>query len=75
MKRRYSKEIHIGNIPVGGNSPITVQSMLNTKTVDIDGSLAQINELSKVGKRNYFLNQHFGNKRTSIDYTLYASCY
>ena len=49
MKRRYSKEIHIGNIPVGGNSPITVQSMLNTKTVDIDGSLAQINELRKVG--------------------------
>ena len=49
MKRRYSKEIHIGNIPVGGNSPITVQSMLNTKTVDIDGSLAQINELKKVG--------------------------
>ena len=49
MKRRYSKEIHIGNVPVGGNSPITIQSMLNTKTIDIDGSLAQINELREVG--------------------------
>ena len=49
MKRRYSKVIHIGNIPVGGNSPITIQSMLNTKTVDIDGSLAQINDLKEAG--------------------------
>ena len=49
MKRRYSKEIHIGNIAVGGNAPITVQSMLNTKTVDVDGSLTQINELKEVG--------------------------
>ena len=49
MKRRYSKEIHIGTIPVGGNSPITIQSMLNTKTIDIDGSLAQIKELREVG--------------------------
>ncbi len=49
MKRRYSKEIHIGNIRVGGDAPITVQSMLNTKTVDIDGSLAQIKELTDVG--------------------------
>lgn len=49
MKRRYSKEIHIGNIAVGGNAPITVQSMLNTKTVDVDGSLTQINELKEAG--------------------------
>ena len=49
MKRRYSKEIHIGNIKVGGDAPITVQSMLNTKTIDIDGSLAQIKELTDVG--------------------------
>ncbi|MBR7162860.1 MAG: flavodoxin-dependent (E)-4-hydroxy-3-methylbut-2-enyl-diphosphate synthase [Clostridia bacterium] len=49
MKRRYSKEIHIGNIAVGGNAPITIQSMLNTKTVDVDGSLTQINELKEVG--------------------------
>lgn len=49
MKRRYSKEIHIGNVAVGGNAPITIQSMLNTKTVDVDGSLTQINELKEVG--------------------------
>ncbi len=49
MKRRYSKEIHIGNIAVGGKSAITIQSMLNTKTIDVDGSLAQINELREAG--------------------------
>ena len=49
MKRRYSKEIHIGNVAVGGNSTITIQSMLNTKTIDVDGSLAQINELREAG--------------------------
>jgi (E)-4-hydroxy-3-methylbut-2-enyl-diphosphate synthase len=49
MKRRYSKEIHIGNIAVGGNSAITIQSMLNTKTIDVDGSSAQINELREAG--------------------------
>lgn len=49
MKRRYSREIKIGDIAVGANAPITVQSMLNTKTVDIDSSLQQINDLKKAG--------------------------
>lgn len=34
---------------IGGDAPITVQSMLNTKTVDIEGSLNQIHDLQKVG--------------------------
>ncbi len=47
--KRYSKEISIGDIKVGGGAPITVQSMLNTKTTNIEGSLRQINELRSAG--------------------------
>lgn len=49
MERRKSREVSVGNIKIGGNSPITVQSMLNTKTVDVEGSIKQINELKKAG--------------------------
>ncbi len=47
--RRYSKEVSIGDVKVGGKNPVTIQSMLNTKTVDVEGSLAQINELKDAG--------------------------
>ncbi len=39
----------VGDIAIGGDSPITVQSMLNTKTTDVEGSLAQIKALQDVG--------------------------
>ena len=39
----------IGDIKIGGNAPISVQSMLNTKTVDIEGSIKQIEQLRSVG--------------------------
>lgn len=48
-KRRLSRKIFIGDIPVGGDAPITVQSMLNTKTTDVEGSLKQIDSLKRVG--------------------------
>ena len=47
--RRSSKEIKVGNVSVGGDSLISVQSMTNTLTSDIDSTLAQINELHKEG--------------------------
>ncbi|MEG1528860.1 MAG: flavodoxin-dependent (E)-4-hydroxy-3-methylbut-2-enyl-diphosphate synthase, partial [Clostridia bacterium] len=47
--RRISRKIKIGNVEVGGNAPISVQSMLNTKTVDVEGSVAQIKSLQAVG--------------------------
>jgi (E)-4-hydroxy-3-methylbut-2-enyl-diphosphate synthase len=47
--KRYSRQISIGNVLVGGDAPITVQSMLNTKTTDVEGSLAQIKELRDAG--------------------------
>ena len=44
-KRRNSLQIKVGDVPVGGNSPISVQSMTNTSTEDISATLKQIQEL------------------------------
>lgn len=44
-----SKEVKLGNVFIGGNNPITIQSMLNTDTCDIASSLSQINELTAEG--------------------------
>ncbi len=49
IQRRSSKEIKVGNISVGGDSIISVQSMTNTLTNDIDSTLNQINELYNEG--------------------------
>lgn len=48
-ERRQSRQVSVGDIKIGGGAPITVQSMLNTKTTDVEGSLAQINALRSVG--------------------------
>jgi (E)-4-hydroxy-3-methylbut-2-enyl-diphosphate synthase len=47
--RRKSRKIWVGNVPVGGDSPITVQSMTNTVTHDVVATVAQIHALEKVG--------------------------
>ncbi|MDR1018195.1 MAG: flavodoxin-dependent (E)-4-hydroxy-3-methylbut-2-enyl-diphosphate synthase [Lachnospiraceae bacterium] len=47
--RKDTKEIKIGNIKIGGGNPIVIQSMTNTKTSDIDGTVNQILELEKAG--------------------------
>ena len=39
----------MGNVPVGGDAPVSIQSMLNTKTTDVEGSLAQIRALRAAG--------------------------
>lgn len=44
-----TKQIFVGNIPIGGGAPVSVQSMLNTKTTDVDGSLAQLKALATAG--------------------------
>lgn len=49
IERRKSRKVFVGDVAIGGDAPITVQSMLNTKTVDVEGSLKQIEELKKVG--------------------------
>ena len=49
IKRRKTKEIKVGDISVGGNSVISVQSMTNTLTTDIKGTINQINALNDAG--------------------------
>ncbi|MCP1102305.1 (E)-4-hydroxy-3-methylbut-2-enyl-diphosphate synthase [Aequitasia blattaphilus] len=49
MKRENTKVVYIGNVPIGGGNPIAIQSMTNTKTEDVKGTVAQILELEKVG--------------------------
>ncbi|BCZ48034.1 4-hydroxy-3-methylbut-2-en-1-yl diphosphate synthase (flavodoxin) [Clostridium gelidum] len=49
MKRRISKKIKVGNIYVGGDAPITVQSMTTTQTKNIDDTLEQIKKLYDAG--------------------------
>ncbi|MBL8638225.1 MAG: flavodoxin-dependent (E)-4-hydroxy-3-methylbut-2-enyl-diphosphate synthase [Alphaproteobacteria bacterium] len=49
IHRRPSRKIWVGNVPVGGDSPITVQSMTNTVTYDVEGTVAQIKAMEKAG--------------------------
>ena len=49
MQRRKSRQITVGNIKIGGDAPISVQSMCNTDTKDIAATVAQINRLQKAG--------------------------
>ena len=49
IKRRKSKQIQIGNVKIGGDAPISVQSMCNTDTRDVEKTLDQISELASAG--------------------------
>ena len=47
--RRPTRKIRVGTVDVGGDAPVSVQSMTTTKTTDIDGTLQQIAELTASG--------------------------
>lgn len=49
MKRNLTRTIKIGNVIIGGEHPITIQSMCNTKTHDVKATVKQIQELTKLG--------------------------
>lgn len=64
IKRRKSKQISIGNVKIGGDAPISVQSMCNTDTRDVETTLNQIHELAAKGcelVRLAVLNQEAAN--------------
>ena len=44
-----TRQIFVGGIPIGGGAPVVIQSMLNTKTTDVEGSLEQIRKLASAG--------------------------
>ena len=47
--RRQSRQIMVGNVPVGGDAPISVQTMTNTETTDVDATLSQIRRMQAAG--------------------------
>ncbi|MGF1597737.1 MAG: flavodoxin-dependent (E)-4-hydroxy-3-methylbut-2-enyl-diphosphate synthase [Acidimicrobiales bacterium] len=47
--RRPTRQVMVGSVPVGGDAPITVQSMTTTKTADVEATLAQIYQLAAAG--------------------------
>jgi (E)-4-hydroxy-3-methylbut-2-enyl-diphosphate synthase len=49
IARRRSRQIHVGRVPVGGDAPITVQTMTNTLTTDVPGTIAQIRRAEIAG--------------------------
>ena len=44
-----TRQIHVGSVAVGGGAPVSIQSMLNTRTTDVAGSLSQIRALAAAG--------------------------
>ena len=47
--RQMTRQIVVGGIPIGGGAPVVIQSMLNTKTTDVEGSLGQLRALAAAG--------------------------
>ena len=47
--RRKSRQIHVGNVPIGGDAPIAVQTMTNTLTTDVAATIAQVQAAAEVG--------------------------
>lgn len=47
--RNVTRQISVGDVKIGGNAPVSVQSMLNTKTTDVEACLAQIKALAAAG--------------------------
>ena len=49
IERRRTRQIHVGRVAVGGDAPVSVQSMTTTKTADVEGTLQQIYALAAAG--------------------------
>lgn len=49
INRRKTRQISVGDVKIGGNAPISVQSMTNTDTADIDATVSQIKRLEEAG--------------------------
>ena len=49
VRRKETRKIFVGNVPVGGYSQVSVQSMTNTKTREADKTIEQINALANAG--------------------------
>ena len=50
IKRRKTKVISVGSVKIGGDNPISVQSMTNTLTTDVKSTIKQINDIQNEGR-------------------------
>ena len=48
-KKKLTRRIHVGDIPIGGGAPVSVQSMTNTDTRDIPSTIKQVEQLFEAG--------------------------
>ena len=53
IERRKSRQIMVGSVPVGGDAPITVQTMTNTPTEDAKATIDQIRRCEEAGRRHH----------------------
>ncbi len=49
LQRRPSRQVMVGDVPIGGNAPISVQTMTKTKTADVEATVAQIQRCAEAG--------------------------
>ncbi|MEY5131691.1 MAG: hypothetical protein RL734_1758, partial [Bacteroidota bacterium] len=49
FRRRISRQVMVGSVPVGGNAPISVQTMTKTKTADVNATVEQIQRCQEAG--------------------------
>src|SRR5258708_1939828 len=49
IDRRLSRKVYVGNVPVGGDAPITVQTMTNTVTSDVKATVEQVQAIERAG--------------------------
>lgn len=49
INRKETKKVYVGNVPIGGNSFISIQSMTNTNTKDVKSTVSQIKKLENAG--------------------------
>ncbi|HZM37033.1 MAG TPA: flavodoxin-dependent (E)-4-hydroxy-3-methylbut-2-enyl-diphosphate synthase [Burkholderiales bacterium] len=49
MNRRFSRQVRVGNVPIGGGAPIVVQSMTNTDTAEVQATARQVEALARAG--------------------------
>jgi len=49
IQRRRSRPVHVGGVTIGGDAPVSVQSMTNTRTADAEATLTQVRQLAEAG--------------------------
>jgi len=79
IKRRVSRQIRVGRVLVGGDAPISVQSMTNTETTDVAATVAQVEALVRAGADivrisvpSLLAAEAFGQIKTQVDVPLIA---